>query len=147
MKAVIQRVKQAFVLTEGKPKNSITRGILVLLGVSKYDSMQEAEKLAEKCFHLRIFEDANGKLNRSLLDIEGESLIISQFTLYANTEKGRRPSFTDAAPGDMAKPLYEKFVDTFRKNGIHSETGFFGAKMLVNIENDGPVTLIVQTQN
>jgi len=145
MKAVIQRVKKASVSTEGRIVGSIGKGIVILLGVCKNDTMEKVKKLAEKCISLRIFEDANGKFDRSLLDVGGESLIISQFTLYADTRKGRRPSFTDAASKVVTKPLYERFISAFRKRGIHTETGTFGAKMLVNIENDGPVTLIVQT--
>jgi len=145
VKAVIQRVKQASVSTDGKIVGSIGKGIVILLAITKDDTIEEVRKLAEKCISLRIFEDMNGKFNHSLSDVGGQSLIISQFTLYANTKKGRRPSFTDAASKAVTEPLYEKFVSAFRESGIHTETGIFGTKMLVNIENDGPVTLIVET--
>lgn len=144
MRAVIQRVSKASVSTEGRTIGSIGKGIVILLGIAKGDTEKNVNILSEKCCKLRIFEDRNYKLNLSLKDIQGEVLVISQFTLYADTKKGRRPSFTEAASYTEAKPLYDRFVSAFRERGIHTETGEFGAKMLVDIHNDGPVTLILE---
>ena len=147
MRAVIQRVQAASVTVDGRMTGAIGKGILVLLGVSVRDDKKEAEFLAEKIIQLRIFEDEAGKMNRSLLDIGGGLLIISQFTLYGDTRKGRRPSFTDAASPDIAIPLYEYFIDILRQKGIPVETGIFGAMMAVSLINDGPVTFIVNSRN
>ncbi len=144
MKAVIQRVKWARVSVDERVVGKINRGIVILLGVSKSDDEEKARWLARKCAELRIFEDSQGLMNLGLKDVDGEALVVSQFTLYGDCEKGRRPSFTEAAPRDLALKLYQVFVDAIRQEGIHTETGEFQAKMLVEIANDGPVTLIVE---
>ena len=123
----------------------IGRGLVVLLGVGHGDGEAEARFLAEKIANLRIFEDAAGKMNLSLLDIGGEALVVSQFTLYADTRRGRRPGFTDAALPDVAEPLVQRFADHLRAAGIPVATGRFGAMMLVEIHNDGPVTILLDT--
>ena len=144
MKAVIQRVKWARVSVDQRVVGQINRGIVILLGVSKSDDEEKARWLARKCAELRIFEDSQGLMNLGLKDVDGEALVVSQFTLYGDCEKGRRPSFTEAASRDLALRLYQVFVDAIRQEGIHTETGEFQAKMLVEIANDGPVTLIVE---
>lgn len=144
LKAVVQRVRWARVTVDDKVVGKIDKGIVILLGVSKSDDEEKARWLARKCADLRIFEDSNGLMNLGLKDIGGEALVVSQFTLYGDCEKGRRPSFTDAAPRDLALELYQIFIEEMRKEGIHTETGEFQAKMLVEIANDGPVTLIVE---
>jgi len=144
MRIVIQRVGKASVSTDGKTIGTIGKGIVILVGIAKDDTEKNAVLLARKCAKLRLFEDENEKLNLSLKDINGEALVISQFTLYADTKKGRRPSFTEAAQYREAKPIYENFINVLRNESIHTETGNFGAKMLVTIQNDGPVTLILE---
>jgi len=144
MRAIIQRVSKASVSTEGRLVGSIGKGIVILLGIAKGDTEKNVDVLSEKCSTLRIFEDENGKLNLSLKDIQGEALVISQFTLYADTKKGRRPSFTEAASYTEAKPLYERFITALKKESIRTNSGEFGSKMLVDISNDGPVTLILE---
>ncbi|MGQ9604550.1 MAG: D-aminoacyl-tRNA deacylase [bacterium] len=144
MKAVIQRVKWARVSVDQRVVSKIDRGIVILLGVSRSDDEEKARWLARKCADLRIFEDSQGLMNLNLKDVGGEALVVSQFTLYGDCEKGRRPSFTEAAPADLALKLYQVFVDAIREEGIRTQTGEFGAKMLVEIANDGPVTLIVE---
>lgn len=144
MRAIIQRVSKASVSTEGRLVGSIGRGIVILLGIAKVDTEKNVDVLSEKCSTLRIFEDENGKLNLSLKDIQGEALVISQFTLYADTKKGRRPSFTEAASYTEAKALYERFITSLRKQSVRTKSGEFGSKMLVDINNDGPVTLILE---
>jgi len=144
MKAVVQRVKSASVTVGGETAGKIVRGFVILLGVNKTDTEAEAQWLARKCAGLRVFEDDQGLMNLGLTDVGGEALVVSQFTLYGDCEKGRRPSFTEAAPPDTAEALYRVFVDTLRGEGIHVETGEFQAKMLVEILNDGPVTLIIE---
>ncbi len=146
MRAVLQRVKSAQVSIDGAVTGKIGNGILLLLGVSAQDGPKEADFLAEKAVNLRIFEDAEGKMNLSLLDIGGEMLIVSQFTLYGDCRKGRRPSFTGAARPETAVPLYERFIANVRASGIPVKTGTFGAEMLVALENDGPVTLLLDTE-
>lgn len=143
MRAVVQRVTRASVSVDGQAIGSIGPGLVVLLGVAHGDSEAEARWLAEKIAHLRIFEDEAGKFNRSALDVGGEVLVISQFTLLADARRGRRPSFTDAAPPDMAEPLVDRFADLIRQQGLRVATGQFGAYMLVEIHNDGPVTLVL----
>lgn len=144
MRAVVQRVSHAAVTVEGELVGAIGSGLAILLGVTHDDGPDEAEWLARKIAGLRIFEDREGKLNLSLLDVEGQALVVSQFTLYADARKGRRPSFIDAAHPEVAEPLVQRFADTLRQHGIPTEMGVFGAHMLVEIFNDGPVTLILE---
>jgi D-tyrosyl-tRNA(Tyr) deacylase len=144
VKIVLQRVSEAEVRVGDDVVGQIGRGLVLLLGVGRQDGEEQARYLAEKCLNLRIFEDSEGKMNRSLLDMGGEILAISQFTLYGDTRKGRRPGFTDAAPPEHAEPLYERFVELLRAAGVKVETGRFGARMSVRIHNDGPVTLILE---
>ncbi|MCX6357498.1 MAG: D-aminoacyl-tRNA deacylase [Candidatus Aureabacteria bacterium] len=146
MKAVIQRVRCASVEVEGKPFSEIGRGLLILLGVGAGDQPGDAAYLAEKIAGLRIFEDDAGKMNRSLSDAGGSALVVSQFTLYGDCRKGRRPSFTDAAPPERGSEIYGAFVSELTVLGVPVRTGSFGAKMLVRIENDGPMTLIVESR-
>lgn len=146
MKVVLQRVSQAEVTVNGQSIGRIGRGLVLLIGVGHGDREEQARYLAEKCLNLRIFEDDEGKMNRSLLDVGGQILAISQFTLYGDTRKGRRPGFTDAAPPEIAEPLYERFVELLRDGGVKVETGRFGARMSVRIHNDGPVTLILEAR-
>jgi D-tyrosyl-tRNA(Tyr) deacylase len=144
MRALIQRVSQASVTVDGQTVGAIGRGFVVLLGVTHDDSAAEATWLAGKVAGLRVFEDAAGKMNASLADVDGSLLVISQFTLYGNARKGRRPSFIDAARPEEAEPLVETFVTALRDRGFTVATGVFGAHMLVNIHNDGPVTLMLE---
>lgn len=144
MRAVIQRVKRAAVSVDGEPIARIGHGIVVLVGVTHTDTQAEAEWLAHKVAGLRIFEDAQGRMNAGLLDVGGEALVVSQFTLYADARKGRRPSFTDAAPPSLAEPLVNHFVQTLASTGVPVQTGVFGARMLVEIHNDGPVTILLE---
>ena len=145
MRAVLTRVKHASVTIDGKVHGQIGEGFLILLGVTHEDTEAQAVKLADKLTGLRIFEDENGKMNRGLDEVKGELLVVSQFTLYGNCKKGRRPEFLAAARPDVAIPLYEKFVQLCRDKGFHTETGEFGAYMQVESLNDGPVTLVVDT--
>ena len=145
MRAVLTRVKHASVSIDGKETARIGEGFLILLGVTHEDTEAQAVKLADKLMGLRIFEDENGKMNRSLEDVGGQVLVVSQFTLYGNCKKGRRPEFLAAARPEIAIPLYEKFIALCRDKGFSVETGEFGAEMLVESVNDGPVTLIVDT--
>jgi len=146
LKAVIQRVKSASVEIESPPQivGKIDRGLLILLGIGKNDTVETVQKMATRIPQLRIFDDSQGKMNRSLLDIGGEILVVSQFTLYADTNQGLRPSFTNACEPKRARELYERFVTELRYMGIKTETGSFGAKMKVKLENDGPVTFILE---
>ena len=145
MRAVLTRVKSASVTVDGSVIGQIGQGFLILLGVTLEDTEAQAVKLADKLMGLRIFEDENGKMNRSLEDVGGQVLVVSQFTLYGNCKKGRRPEFLAAARPEIAIPLYEKFIALCRDKGFSVETGEFGAEMLVESVNDGPVTLIVDT--
>ena len=145
MRAVLTRVKHASVSVDGKVIGQIGEGFLVLLGVTHEDTEAQAVKLADKLTGLRIFEDENGKMNRGLEEVNGQLLIVSQFTLYGNCKKGRRPDFLAAARPEVAIPLYEKFVELCRAKGFHTETGDFGADMQVESLNDGPLTLVVDT--
>ncbi len=145
MRALIQRVTQASVTVEGKITGEIGKGLVVLLGVTNSDSAEDAAMLADKIVNLRILSDAAGKFNLSALDTKAEILVISQFTLYADCRRGRRPGFTDAAPPDISEPLYEKFVQLLQETGLKVATGIFGANMLVKIFNDGPVTIMLDS--
>lgn len=144
MRAVVQRVSQALVSVEGNAVGAIERGVVVLVGVTHGDTEAQAEWLARKIAGLRIFEDGAGKINAGLLDVDGAALVISQFTLYADARKGRRPSFTNAAPPEVAEPLVEHFAQALRDHGVPVETGIFGAHMLVEIHNDGPMTILLE---
>lgn len=146
MRAVIQRVTQSTVGVDDKVVGQIGPGMLVLLGVGQDDSTAEADYLVSKLIHLRIFEDSAGKMNRSLLDVGGQMLVVSQFTLLGDCRKGRRPSFAHAAEPEKAEQLYEYFVRNVAREGIQVETGQFAAKMAVSLINDGPVTLIVESK-
>jgi D-aminoacyl-tRNA deacylase len=141
MRALIQRVKRGKVSVEGISVAEIGPGLVILLGIGKGDMEVQAQFLAEKIAGLRIFEDQDGKFNLSILEKGGAALVVSQFTLYADANKGRRPSFTEAALPDVAAPLVEKFTELLRQQGIPTQNGIFGAHMLVEIENDGPVTI------
>ena len=147
MRAVMTRVKHASVTIDGKETRSIGEGFLILLGITHEDTEAQAVKLADKLTKLRIFEDADGKMNRGLEEVNGELMIISQFTLYGNCKKGRRPDFLAAARPEGAIPLYEKCVAEGRSKGFRTETGEFGAYMEVDSLNDGPLTLVVDTDN
>jgi D-tyrosyl-tRNA(Tyr) deacylase len=143
MRAVVQRVSKASVSVEGNIVGSISRGLVVLLGVTHDDTEEEARFLANKIANLRIFADEQGKFNLSALEVGGEALVVSQFTLYGDARKGRRPSFTKAAPPEVAEPLVNKLVTFLEEEGLQVETGIFGAMMMVEIHNDGPVTIIL----
>ncbi|GIW36695.1 MAG: D-aminoacyl-tRNA deacylase [Meiothermus sp.] len=141
MRAVVQRVSQAQVVVEGKVVGQIGQGLLVLLGVGRGDTLDDATYLARKISGLRVFADADGKMNLSLADVGGEVLAVSQFTLFGDTRKGNRPSFIEAAAPDEGRQLYERFCDLMTQQGLHVETGVFQAHMEVHLINDGPVTL------
>jgi D-tyrosyl-tRNA(Tyr) deacylase len=145
MRALLQRVTQASVVVEGAIVGKIDAGLLILLGVAKPDTVAEAAFLVDKALNLRIFADADGKMNRSLLDTQGSLLVVSQFTLYGDCRKGRRPGFDAAAPAEQARVLYESFVEIARRSGLRVETGVFQAHMEVALVNDGPVTLMLET--
>ncbi len=147
MIAVIQRVSRASVSISGIIKGQITAGLLVLLGIEEEDNQDDIAWLAQKLVNLRIFADKEDKMNLSVKDIQGEALIISQFTLHASTRKGNRPSFIKAARPETAIPLYEEFIDAVSSHGIPVETGEFGANMQIDLLNDGPVTLVIDTKN
>lgn len=147
MRAVIQRVSQASVSVDGAVTGAIGKGILVLLGVTKGDDATAGEALLDKIVNLRIFPDGAGKMNLSVLDTHGGLLVVSQFTLYGDCRKGRRPSFDMAAPAEEAKRLYEQFVEMARARGLPTETGVFQAHMDVSLVNDGPVTFLIETGN
>ena len=141
MRALLQRVSRASVTIEDKVISQIGKGLVILLGVGHGDGDAQASFLAEKIANLRVFEDEQGKTNLSILDVGGEAIVVSQFTLYADTRKGRRPSFIDAALPDVAAPLVDRFVELLRSHGVPTQTGLFGAHMQVEIHNDGPVTI------
>ena len=146
MRVVIQRVSYASVTVEEKVIGKIERGFLLLVGVTHDDAMEDMEYLVRKIVQMRIFEDEEGKLNRSIQDIGGEILSVSQFTLYADTKKGNRPSFSKAAPGDVAIEMFEQFNGLLRDTGVPVETGQFGADMKVELLNDGPVTILLDSK-
>lgn len=146
MKVVLQRVAHASVTVDEKVIGKIQRGFLLLVGVTHDDAMEDMEYLVRKIVQMRIFEDEEGKLNRSIQDIGGEILSVSQFTLYAETKKGNRPSFSKAAPGDVAVEMFEQFNGLLRDTGIPVETGKFGADMKVELLNDGPVTILLDSK-
>jgi len=147
MRAVVQRVARASVAVEGKVVGAIQHGLMVLLGVTHEDGEEQASWLASKVAGLRIFDDEGGKMNLSVTDVGGSALVVSQFTLYGDARRGRRPSFTDAARPEIAEPLCERFVELLREAGVgHVESGVFGAQMMVEIHNDGPVTLILERE-
>ena len=141
MRVLLQRVSRASVTVEDKVISRIGKGLVILLGVGHGDGEAQASFLAEKIANLRVFEDEQGKTNLSILDVSGEAIVVSQFTLYADTRKGRRPSFIDAALPDLAAPLVDRFVELLRSHGVPTQTGKFGAHMEVEIHNDGPVTI------
>jgi len=141
MRALLQRVSSASVTVDEKVISQIGKGLVVLLGIGHGDAEEQVTFLAEKTANLRIFEDDQGKTNLSILDVKGKAIVVSQFTLYANSRKGRRPSFIDAALPEVAEPLVNQFVELLRGHGIPTQTGQFGAHMLVEIHNDGPVTI------
>jgi D-aminoacyl-tRNA deacylase len=143
MRAVVQRVTSARVVVSGSTAGAIGAGLCVLLGVARDDTADEADRLAAKVARLRIFENEDGRFDRSLLDADGAALVVSQFTLIADTAKGNRPSFSGAAPPEQAEPLYEVFCAALRDLGIEVETGVFGARMAVELTNDGPVTIVL----
>ncbi len=147
MKAVLTRVRSASVSIDGEVRGSIGQGFLILLGIAPDDTPEKCRKLAEKCLGLRIFRDENDKMNRSLADVSGSVLVVSQFTLYGDVSHGRRPSFTGAAKPDLAVPLYEQFLSECERLGFPPQHGEFGAYMQVESVNDGPVTLIVDTND
>lgn len=141
MRALLQRVSKASVIVSGQTISSVGKGLLILLGVGHHDGEEQVKFLAEKTANLRIFEDEHGKTNLSVLDVKGEAIVVSQFTLYADTRKGRRPSFIDAALPEVAAPLVDRFAELLREHGVPTQTGKFGAHMEVEIYNDGPVTI------
>ncbi|MFY9213220.1 MAG: D-aminoacyl-tRNA deacylase [Tissierellaceae bacterium] len=146
MRVVVQRVKEASVTVEGEVVGKIGKGLLVLLGVGKEDEAKDLDYLVDKVVGLRIFQDENDKMNLSLMDIGGELLVVSQFTLYGDVRKGKRPSFTDSAHPEIGERLYEEFVVRARDKGLRVETGVFGAHMDVSLVNDGPVTIMIDSK-
>lgn len=147
MKALLQRVTKGSVESEGQLTGTIGKGLVVLLGVENGDTDKDLDYLVEKSINLRIFDDADGKMNLSLLDVGGEMLVVSQFTLLADTRKGRRPSFVNAAPPDIADKFYEKYIEKIRESGVKVETGVFQTMMVVHIDNDGPVTIMLDSKD
>ena len=145
MKIVLQRVKEASVTIDGEIHGAIGKGYMILVGFNEEDNHEIIDRLVEKVIHLREFEDENQKMNRSLLEVEGSILSISQFTLYADCRKGRRPSFINAAKPDISSPLYDYLNECLRNQGIHVETGIFGADMKCALINDGPVTIVLDS--
>lgn len=146
MRAVIQRVSSASVTVDQEVVGQIERGFVVLLGITTHDTVDDVEYVANKLIGLRVFEDDDGKMNRSITDVGGSMLVISQFTLFGDCRKGRRPSFIEAARPEVARPLYERLVEELRTQGVRTETGVFQAHMDVALVNDGPVTLLLDSQ-
>lgn len=147
MKAVLQRVHNANVTIEGQAMSKINKGLVVLLGVAKHDTPRDVALIVEKIKHLRIFDDENGKMNRSIQDIDGELLVVSQFTLLADLKSGRRPSLSGAAPPTIAQELYRQVIDLFKTAHMKVREGRFGAHMNVSLVNDGPVTFVIDTKD
>lgn len=145
MRALVQRVSRALVTVQGEAVGEIGAGFVVLVGVSRDDVEADADYIVNKVAHLRVFADEQGKFNRSAMDVGAELLLISQFTLHADTRKGRRPSFVDAAPPTLAEPLFDRTVAKFRESGLHVATGIFQAHMMVSLTNDGPVTIMIDS--
>ena len=145
MRAVVQRVSSSKVTVDGNVTGEIKKGLLVLLGVTHEDTSKDVDYIIDKVLNLRILEDENEKMNLSLKDVEGELLVVSQFTLYGDCRKGRRPSFSTAARPELATKLYEEFIEKSRKEGIVTQTGQFGAHMMVDLTNDGPVTILLES--
>ena len=145
MRILLQRVSRARVRVDERTTGKIGPGLVLLVGIHRSDGEDQLRYCAEKCAHLRIFADEDGKMNRSVLDAGGQVLAISQFTLYGDCRKGRRPGFTEAAPPECAEPLYERFVQFLEETGLQVACGVFGAHMVVDLDNDGPVTLMVQS--
>ena len=141
MRLLLQRVKYGRVTVDGVMVAEIGPGMVILLGIGPQDGEEQARYLVEKITNLRIFKDEQGKINRSILEVGGEAIVVSQFTLYADTRKGRRPSFTEAAPPELAAPLVQRFAEMLAEQGVRTQTGEFGAHMLVEVANDGPVTI------
>lgn len=146
MRAVVQRVSSSKVTVDEEVVGKVNKGLLVLLGVTHDDTSKDVDYMVDKVTNLRIFEDENDKMNLSLKDVDGEILAVSQFTLYGDCRRGRRPSFSDAARPDVANPLYEEFVQKVRDLGINVGTGKFGAHMMVDLTNDGPVTILLESR-
>ncbi|MFR3568952.1 MAG: D-aminoacyl-tRNA deacylase [Paraclostridium sordellii] len=146
MRAVVQRVVSSKVIVDESTIGEINKGLLILLGVTHEDTSKDVDYLLDKIVNLRIFEDENDKMNLSLKDVNGELLVVSQFTLYGDCRKGRRPNFTNAAKPDLATSLYEEFIDKAKKEGIKVGTGKFGAHMMVDLVNDGPVTILIDSE-
>jgi D-aminoacyl-tRNA deacylase len=147
MRAVLQRVSRARVTVEGRVTGEIGHGLMILLGVGRNDTSSTVGRMADRCANLRIFEDDQGKMNRSLLDVKGSALAVSQFTLYGDARGQRRPSFITAAPPELAKTLYEEFCEALRKLGVPVATGIFQAMMSVELVNEGPVTILLDSDN
>jgi len=145
MRVLLQRVRRGAVRVGGEVVAEIGLGLVILVGIGPDDGGEQVRYLAEKTANLRIFEDEDGKINLSLLDVGGEALVVSQFTLYADTRKGRRPSFTDAAPPEVASPLVDRFAELLEEQGAPTQCGEFGAHMLVELANDGPVTIWLES--
>ena len=145
MRAVVQRVKEASVTIDGKEVSRIGKGLMVLLGIAEIDTEKDIEYICEKVINLRIFEDAEEKMNLSLFDVEGEVMLVSQFTLYGDARKGRRPSFIQAARPEVSLPVYKKTIECFKQKGVKIACGEFGADMLVDIKNDGPCTILLES--
>jgi len=147
MRVIIQRVSEASVSIDSQVKAKIKQGLMILVGISSEDNQEDIDCLTQKIINLRIFNDENGKMNLSLLDVKGEVLLISQFTLFASTKKGNRPSFIQSAKPEIAVPLYEQLIESLKANGIEIKTGTFGADMKVSLTNDGPVTISIDSKN
>ncbi len=144
MKAVIQRVTQGSVRVAGQEIAAIQRGFVILLGIGKEDTLATAETMAKKIAQLRVFSDEEGKMNLSILDIQGSAIVVSQFTLYADTHKGNRPSFINSAPPEMAEPMVQTLIELLSAQGVPTQSGQFAVDMQVNIQNDGPVTILLE---